>query len=384
MTIAHRLEQRPDVESSLPAAERALHVEGDPHTGRRLFEPAYQAAERPADEPAMVRAALVLFLAADLRAERSPRELSDQPATGDHLIAGSLTETIGVMLAIRSGRPADAETLPAACVVRGQAAGNLDAIGWYGTQTAAIRWYQGRLGELVNSPVLGTVDPGGKAARAELVLAEQEAAEPGMVLPEISTPRRSDGPAALTCRRDGRQWELSLGTRTTLVDDSVGMRSLATLIAGPGREIRAIDLAASPAPHDEPARDGGAPSDQPVPSGQPVLDDRPVLDDQAGDTYREHLLLLQAEIADLESAGAVERAAACRAERDRLVIELAAALRLGARTHRLADDQERARVAVGKAIRRALVRITAADPVIGDELRATVHTGVYCAYRPRR
>ncbi|MFC5835906.1 hypothetical protein [Nonomuraea insulae] len=633
MTIAYRLEQRPDVEPSLLAAERALHVEGDPHMGRRLSESAYRAAERVADGPAMARAALGLggvwlyedlpvaesarvracqsralaaieprtslaarlrarlcaeddhrdgghdailrsltearesgdpillaetlslahhclmdpahqrlrlrlaeeligraawtgrrgdlvmglvwrtvdlFLAADLRAERSLRELSDQLTTGDHLVAGSVTEAIGVMLAIRSGRLADAETLAAACVVRGQAAGNLDALGWYGTQLAAVRWYQGRLGELVNSTVPGTVDhyavlalaaaaagerrlalgtlarlratglggrprgrsrpaamygvveaahlladagaaaqvyelltpyadlpmiagvgvacfgsthlalgtaaltmgqadravehlrravdanlalghwpatalsrwrlghalalrdPGGKAARAELVLAEQEAAELGMVLPESSAPRRSDRLAALTCRRDGRQWELSLGTRTTLVDDSVGMRSLATLIASPGREIRAIDLAATPAPPDEPAHDSGAPSDQAVPS------------DQAGDTYREHLLLLQAEIADLESAGAVERAAACRAERDRLVTELAAAIRLGARTHRLADDQERARIVVGKAIRRALIRITTADPVIGDELRATVHTGVYCAYRPRR
>jgi len=39
-------------------------------------------------------------------------------------------------------------------------------------------------------------------------------------------------------------------------------------------------------------------------------------------------------------------------------------------------------VAVGKAIRRALVRITEADPVIGDHLGQTVRTGVRCCYWP--
>ncbi len=43
---------------------------------------------------------------------------------------------------------------------------------------------------------------------------------------------------------------------------------------------------------------------------------------------------------------------------------------------------ERARVAVGKAIRRALARITDADAVIGEHLRQTVHTGARCSYWP--
>jgi hypothetical protein len=37
---------------------------------------------------------------------------------------------------------------------------------------------------------------------------------------------------------------------------------------------------------------------------------------------------------------------------------------------------------VGKAIRRALARITEADAVIGEHLRQTVHTGVRCSYWP--
>ena len=55
---------------------------------------------------------------------------------------------------------------------------------------------------------------------------------------------------------------------------------------------------------------------------------------------------------------------------------------LPARTRSFPDEGERARVAVGKAIRRALARIAEADAVIGEHLRETVHTGVRCSYWP--
>ena len=54
----------------------------------------------------------------------------------------------------------------------------------------------------------------------------------------------------------------------------------------------------------------------------------------------------------------------------------------GGRTRAFPDQPERARVAVGKAIRRALARIAEADEVIGEHLRQTVHTGVRCSYWP--
>jgi hypothetical protein len=56
---------------------------------------------------------------------------------------------------------------------------------------------------------------------------------------------------------------------------------------------------------------------------------------------------------------------------------------MGGRVRQFATGEERARVAVGKAIRRALDRVAKADPFIGEELRATVQTGLRCCYRPR-
>ncbi|TMR09384.1 hypothetical protein, partial [Nonomuraea zeae] len=54
----------------------------------------------------------------------------------------------------------------------------------------------------------------------------------------------------------------------------------------------------------------------------------------------------------------------------------------GGRARGFTGSEERARTAVGKAIRRAIERVAIADPVIGDELRAAVRTGVRCSYSP--
>jgi len=91
---------------------------------------------------------------------------------------------------------------------------------------------------------------------------------------------------------------------------------------------------------------------------------------------------LDAELEELDAAGSVEQADRGRTEREWLAAQLGSATGLAGRTRSFPDDGERARVAVGKAIRRALSRIADADPVIGEHLRQTVHTGVRCSYWP--
>ena len=48
---------------------------------------------------------------------------------------------------------------------------------------------------------------------------------------------------------------------------------------------------------------------------------------------------------------------------------------------RFADEAERARVAVHKAIKRAVAMITEAEPVLGREIGSRVVTGTRCVYR---
>ncbi len=442
-----------------------------------------------------------LFLLGDPHAERSLAELSGSEAANRNAAVGFARAGMRVMLDIRAGRLDDAEKLAHECAERGRLTGDADHLGWYGAQLVAIRWYQGRVGELVdvlaeiaNSPTLSATDnafvaglavaaatagdtrtargalarlrgPGLRelarssswlcalngaaeaaallgdtataaqvyplllpharlpvmaslaaacfgsahhalgvaslalgetdraighfrtaveqntalghwpaaalsrhrlglalaargdswAAELERSAAAREAASMGMALPAAARD-------ALVCTRAGRRWRLELGGRAAVVDDSVGVRYLATLVANPAAEIPAVELA-----------DGCVPE---IHSAQPVLDDAALRQ------YRRRLHELGEQIADAEAAHQEARAARLRADADWLAGELRGSTGLGGRTRRFTDNPERARIAVGKAIRRALDRVAAADPVLGGHLRATVQTGMRCSYQP--
>src|SRR5690242_19899973 len=468
------------------------------------------------------------YCAGDPHAGRLLGELKDHLGQRDHLAVGFVASAIDVMLAIRAGRFDEAEALAAACASRGEAAGDADHAWWSAAQLVTIRWYQGRLTELlpmlddrVHSPVLSAVDnsavaalavaaalsgdrpkaasalaalcgsdlaalprssswlvtmngvveaaylleepdvaarayellrphahlpmigslgitcfgsvqhalgvaaltsrqldlaiehltaavqhnlalahwpalvasrrrlaqahalrggPGdADAARREFDAAAAEAASAGLPVPDYPEhPVAGPGPGPAVaanegrCQRVGRKWRLTLHGRSVLVEDSIGLVHLAVLIANPRQEIQAADLVAGLAglsgTGGEVSGSGAAQS---------------VLDHEAIAEYRSRLRRLEAQlnetgIDELEP----DRARQVRAERDWLVAQLSSAAGFGGRTRSFPDQPERARVAVGKAIRRALARITEADAVIGEHLRQTVHTGVRCSYWP--
>ena len=114
-----------------------------------------------------------LFLEGHPHAERRLGELRDALSERDHLAVGFVVSAIDVMLTIRAGRFERAEALALACARRGEEAGDVDAQGWCSGQLVAIRWFQGRLPELlpaleaqVHSPTLSTVDNSCLAALA--------------------------------------------------------------------------------------------------------------------------------------------------------------------------------------------------------------------------
>jgi hypothetical protein len=453
-----------------------------------------------------------LFLDAEPHAERRLGELRSALAEQDHLAVGFVVSAIDVMLAVRAGRFDEAEEMANTCAKRGAVAGDLDATGWYGAQMVAIRWYQGRivellpvLDELVHSPTLSAVDNSffaalavaaamagdrRKAAGALATLCGRDladlprssswlvtmhgVAEAAHLLDDADTAARAYqllspyahlpmvaslgavcfgsvhqalGVAALTmgdvdravdhlrtavhrnlatahwpavmisrlryaqaltlrgrpqdvatarnelataaeearamgidtpgdakddvvavCTRQGRVWRVELGRRAVLVEHSIGMLHLAVLVGNPGYEIPAVDLATGVATLGSAAGTGESP--------------QPMLDQVAQRQYRQRLSRLRLEIDELESRDEAERARHARAEEQWLMAEIAGAVGIGGRARRFPDNAERARLAVGKAIRRALARIEQSDALIGAHLRSSVHTGVRCSYRP--
>jgi hypothetical protein len=456
-----------------------LLLDGDPHTGRRLSE------------------------------------LRELLAEEDHLAIGYVARSLDVLLAIRAGRLAEAEDMSSRGLADGLAVGDIDAIGWHGAQLVAIRWYQGRLAELLpvlaemaDSPTLSASDNafraglaltaamggdrrlaasalaalcagdlseqprsaswlammngiaeaalllddrgtaarvgellspcahlpmiGGLAvcfgsarhalgvaalacgeldaaighlraavqqnlalahgpaavlsrqrlaealarrgrpqdaaqARAELATAAADASAMGMAAIRVDEP--APVTAAVACRRQGRTWRVDAAGRSVAVEHSVGMLHLAVLIANPGQEIPAIDLVAGLAALGQAAR-------------RVPVSEQPVLDPDAVRAYRLRLARLQEQDDRPQAHAGGAPAAQDRAERDWLESELAGATGLGGRTRSFAGDAERARISVGKAIRRALVRIAEADPVIGGQLDQAVRTGTRCSYWP--
>jgi hypothetical protein len=463
----------------------------------------------------------LLWQTIDCYAEGGPHagrhlaELRDHLGQRSHLAVGFVVSAIDVMLAIRAGRFDEAESLAGICATSGAGAGDVDHEWWPRAQLVAIRWYQGRLVELlpmlrdrVHSPVLSAVDnsavaalavaaalsgdrptaasslaglcgsdlallprssswlvtmngiveaayvledaavaarayellrpyahlpmvgslgvacfgstqlalgvasltsghldraidhlgaavrqnlalahwpavvasrqrlarahtlrgrPGdADAARRELDAARTESTTLG--IPAPGNPVQESSGTLAECSRVGRKWHLAWRNRSVLVEDSIGMLHLAVLIANPRQEVQAADLVAGLA--------AISPATADIRAAQPFLDNAAIGE------YRARLRRLDAELDQLESGHDPDRAASARAERDWLVAQLTSSAGLGGRPRSFPDQGERARVAVGKAIRRALARITAADAVIGEHLRQAVHTGVRCSYWP--
>jgi len=454
-----------------------------------------------------------LLIEGDRRVERSHAELRELLAEQDHRAVGYLSDVIGVTFTIRAGRLEQAEAQARACFAAGTAVGDLDAYAFHTAHLIAIRWYQGRvaelvslLGEMVHSPTLRGVDSSlfsalataaalagdrltaagvlatlcgrdlaelprssswlsamfgiaetadllgdavtsarvyelltpyadqaavatfgtlclgsvqhalgvaalttgdldravahfdaairgnlalrhwpaviGSRARfaqalirrdrdgdralagAALAAAGHEAATLGIPVPEYPYGGPIEQEPA-TCERTGQQWTVRYRRSSVRVPHSTGMPYLAMLLANPGRDVPAVDLATGSNVL------GGA-----ALSGQPVLD-RPAVR-----RYRERIEELRARIEDPGSDEGPDWTAKAIVERDWLLAELASAAGIAGRTRTFTDGDERARLSVGKAIRRTIVTIEKADALLGAHLRDSVRTGVRCSYRP--
>lgn len=171
---------------------------------------------------------------------------------------------------------------------------------------------------------------------------------------------------ALACwslRRDGPDWLLRAGPEYARLRDRRGRHYLAALLAAPGRDIPALDLAA------------GGPG-LAAPAAEPLLDPA------ARAAYHRRIRALDRALAAADRAGNLPAADRAHTERQALLTELRRATGLAGRPRRATAATERARVNVTRTLRAALGRITLAAPTAGAHLQSSIHTGTACRYQP--
>jgi hypothetical protein len=388
------------------------------------------------------------YCAGDPHAGRLLGELKDHLGQRDHLAVGFVVSAIDVMLAIRAGRFDEAEALAAVCARRGAAAGDADHDWWSAAQLVTIRWYQGRLTELLpmlheraHSPVQSAVDNSAVAAlavaaalsgdqpqaasalatlcgsdlaalprssswlvtmngvveaaylleAADVAARAHELLRPYAHLPMIGSlgvtcfgsVRHALGVAALT----SGQLDLAIEHLAAAVQHNLALAHWPALVASRQRLAQAHAQRGSPGDADAARRELDAAAAEAASAGLPLPDVPAAGPPAAAPAEEAHcqragrkwrLTLRNRSVLVEDSIGLVHLAVLIANPRQ----EIQAADLVAGRTRAFPDQPERARVAVGKAIRRALVKITEADAVIGEHLRQTVHTGVRCSYWP--
>jgi hypothetical protein len=175
-------------------------------------------------------------------------------------------------------------------------------------------------------------------------------------------------------RRDGEFWTIASAGKEIRLRDIRGLHYLALLLRQPGRQVPATDLVQATSGVPLPHRTGDPALS--VVSGLGDAGER--LDARARTAYRERLRELEADLAEAERNGDLGRLGRASDEREALLAELVAA----ARGRRAASHAERARLAVTKAIRTALEKISERHPELGDHLSATIRRGYLCTYVP--
>jgi hypothetical protein len=177
----------------------------------------------------------------------------------------------------------------------------------------------------------------------------------------LSTPAPTSG---ATMRLVGDLWQVDYRGRTAHLRNAKGLRDLAMLLARPGTDVTAVELAAQ----------GG-------PSVVDRIADEPMLDLPALRAYRRRLADLAHELAAAEADADLARQQRAGDERERLLIEVRRATRPGGTVRTLGPTAaERARKAVTARIRDAIRRIGVVLPELASHLDRTVRTGHVCRY----
>ncbi len=168
-----------------------------------------------------------------------------------------------------------------------------------------------------------------------------------------------DAQSAVFCR-EGEFWRIAYRGKTVQLKHRVGFGYIRTLLSSPGREIPVLDLV------------GGAIEWPGVHGSEKGCSERRLL--HSSMEARAVLASVESELAEAERNNDFERARVLR-ERRRLFAEC-----LLGKEKNVTAGVERARVAVAKAVQRALAAIAREFPELASHLHRRVRIGYTCRY----
>jgi tetratricopeptide (TPR) repeat protein len=211
-----------------------------------------------------------------------------------------------------------------------------------------------------------------------------EADRPASVSRSAKTELAAAAESYAVFRMEGDYWTVAYEGETWRLKDAKGFHYIAHLLGHPGEEFRALDLA---------ARSGGATEESMDTASAEELARTGVrtgdlghagemLDAQSKANYQRRLTELEDELEEARELGNEERVAKAEDEKEAVAREIRRAIGLGGRDRRAASSAERARVAVTRAIRLALERISEQNRDLGRLLSTTIKTGAVCSYVP--
>ncbi len=183
--------------------------------------------------------------------------------------------------------------------------------------------------------------------------------------PRPGPARTSDPPRGATASlvHEGQTWALAFAGADVRLRDSKGLRILAALLERPGVEQHALELSGAAELR---SASGGV---------------GPALDGKAIAAFRARMAELSEAREEAEDRGDLGARLRATEELSRLEEELSRAVGLGGRS-RASGHAERARVAVAKALERALHVVERLHPAAHAHLARAVRTGVFCRYDP--
>lgn len=286
----------------------------------------------------------------------------DEARTGLDGVARTLT-----------GAPVDAEWVPMLC----QVALAVDAVGGHPIAEAAYAalapfagqfavegigaWCRGSVHEFLGLLARARGQPGAAADHFHAALVANRATRARVAADRVAGRLAVDATPSVF-RPNGDGWELAWGGVTVRVRDRKGLRDLARLLAAPGREIAAADLA-----------------------GLAVVEvaGDAAVDGTARAAYAARVRQIEADLDALDRKGDADGSRRLTEERDALLAQLGAAFGLRGRARPVqAPAAERARSTVTQRIRDALRHLDREHPAMAAHLRAAVRTGSYCTYEP--